>query len=86
VCESEGGRAMLRFSSIRVREGGHRWHATWQRGRMGDDGLGVLRKEKRPRVGWCWAEMGRADRDAAGSVLVKTKENGVGSSKDFGPN
>jgi hypothetical protein len=48
--------------------------------------LGVLRKEKRPRVGWCWAEMGRADRDAAGSVLVKTKENGVGSSKDFGPN
>jgi hypothetical protein len=28
VQESEGGLAVLRFGSIRVREGGHRWHAT----------------------------------------------------------
>jgi hypothetical protein len=33
-----------------------------------------------------WAEVGRTDRVAARPVLVKTKENGVGRSKDFGPN
>jgi hypothetical protein len=81
VQESEGGRAALWFSSIRVWEGGHRRHS-----RMGGDGLGVLRKEKRPWVSRCWAEMGHADRATAGSVLVKTKENGVGCSMDFGPN
>jgi hypothetical protein len=53
---------------------------------MGGVGLGILRKEKRPRVGRCWAEMGRIDRAAARPVLVKTKENGVGCSKDFGSN
>jgi hypothetical protein len=86
VQESEGGRVALRFSSIRVREGGHRRHVTRRRGQMGGGGLGTLRKEKRPWVGRCWAKMGHADRVAAGSVLVKTKENGVGCFKDFGPN
>jgi hypothetical protein len=31
VRESEGGWAKLRFSSIRVREGGRRWRAVWRR-------------------------------------------------------
>jgi hypothetical protein len=30
VRESEGCRAALWFSSIRVQEGGRRWHATWR--------------------------------------------------------
>jgi hypothetical protein len=41
------------------------------------------------RLSWdgpAWAEVGRADRSAAGMILVKTKENGVGCSKDFGLN
>jgi hypothetical protein len=49
VRENEGGRAALRFSSIQVRDGGHRWHPAWRRGQMGGSGLGVLRKEKGPR-------------------------------------
>jgi hypothetical protein len=53
VQESEGGRAVLRFGSIRVREGGCRWHVMWWRGRMGGNGLGVWRKEKGP--GWAGA-------------------------------
>jgi hypothetical protein len=33
-----------------------------------------------------WAKVGRDDWAAARPVLEKTKENGVGCSKDFGPN
>jgi hypothetical protein len=50
VPENEGGRAVLRFSSIRVWEGGHHWQATRWCDRMGGGGLGILRKEKGP--GW----------------------------------
>jgi hypothetical protein len=50
VRESEGGRAALWLSSIRVRDGGRWRHAAWRRGRMGGSGLGVLRKEK--GLGW----------------------------------
>jgi hypothetical protein len=53
VRESEGGQTALRFGSIRVREGGRRWHATRRRGRMDDDDLGFLRKGKGP--GWAGA-------------------------------
>jgi hypothetical protein len=78
VGESDAGRATLRFSSIRVGEGGRRWHATWW--------LGCPEEGEKARVGRCWAKMGRGDQAAAGSVLMKTKENGVDCSKDFGPN
>jgi hypothetical protein len=37
-----------------VREGDRQWHATRRHGRMGDDNLGVLRKEEDPR----WAGAG----------------------------
>jgi hypothetical protein len=64
VRESEGGRAALRFSSIQVRDGGHRWHAAWQRGQMGGSGFGILRKEKGPR----WAGLApRAEEGGAGA-------------------
>jgi hypothetical protein len=53
VWESEGGRAVLRFGSIRVQEGGRRWHVTRRCGQMGSGGLGILRKEKGP--GWASA-------------------------------
>jgi hypothetical protein len=58
VRESEGGRAALRFGSIRVREGSRRWHATRWRGWMGGGGLGILRKEKGP--GWADARPQRS--------------------------
>jgi hypothetical protein len=57
VRESEGSRVALRFIYIQVREGGHRRHATWLRDRMGNGGLGVLRKEKCP--GWASAGLQR---------------------------
>jgi hypothetical protein len=62
VQESEGGRATLRFSSIRVREGDRRWHATrWRereqrrRPEPRKEAMGKLGQyhAKKARVGWC---------------------------------
>jgi hypothetical protein len=53
VQKSEGGRAVLRCGSIRVREGSHRRHVTQRCGRMGGGGLGIHRRDKGP--GWAGA-------------------------------
>jgi hypothetical protein len=66
-------------------EGGARQHLLrWRDGRVVV--TSVTEGGRRSWDGPSWAEVGRADRVAAGPVLVKTKENGVGCSMDFGPN
>jgi hypothetical protein len=57
VRESEGSRVAVRFSSIRVWDGSHRWHAARQHSRMAGSGMGVLRKEKGPE----WASLVRGN-------------------------
>jgi hypothetical protein len=67
---SEGGMTALRFSYLRVEEGGSWWRTTWRRGQRGGDANGSRRWESMP---W-WAVPGqKAERSKPVSVGVKER-------------
>jgi hypothetical protein len=76
VWESEGGGAVLRFSSIRVREGGRRRCAVWRcDGRAAV--ASVAEGRRQPGDGPAWAEVGHTSRAKAG-LAWKNKKNELG--------
>jgi hypothetical protein len=75
VRESEGGRAVLRFSSIRVREGGRQRRTVWWcDGRAAV--ASVAEGRRRPGDGPAWAEVGHTGRAADRPARKIKKELG----------
>jgi hypothetical protein len=76
VQESEGGRAVLQFSSIRVREGGRRWHVV--RRCDGRAAVALVAEGRRwPGDGPAWAEVDHTGRDADGPARKIKKWAGL---------
>jgi hypothetical protein len=82
VWEGEGGRAALRFISIRVREGSTRRRMARQRtGRGG--GSGDLKKKKEG-TGWAMGRSGRVGRMPLGPAQRENnEESGLGRKDDW---
>jgi hypothetical protein len=81
VWESDGGRAVLRFSSIRVREGGRRWRAVRRRdGRAAMTSVAEARR--RPGDGPDWVEVDHTGRAVTGRARKKMSW----ASNAIGPN
>jgi hypothetical protein len=78
VREGEGGRAVLRFISIRAREGDTRQcMARWHAGR-GSGGSGILRKKKEG-AGWALSRSGQVGRMPLGPTWRENnEESGLG--------
>jgi hypothetical protein len=72
VREGEGGRADLRFISIRAWEGDTRWRMARRRAGRGGGGSGILRKKD--GTGWAMGRSGRVGRMPLGPAWRESNE------------
>jgi hypothetical protein len=83
VWEGEGGRAALRFISIRVRKGGTRRRMARQSTGRGGGGSGDLKKKKEG-TGWAMGRSGRVGRMPLGlAQRENNEESGLGHKDDW---
>jgi hypothetical protein len=83
VREGEGGRAVLRFTSIRAWEGDTQRRMAWRCAGRGGGCSGVLRKKKEG-IGWTRGRSGRVGRMPLGPAWRENnEESGLGRKDDW---
>jgi hypothetical protein len=83
VQEGEGGRAMLRFISIRAREGDTQRRMERRCTRRGGGGSGILRKKKEG-TGWAMGRSGWVGQMPLGPARRENnEESGLGRKKEW---